>query len=249
MTTPTPNTQWGKVKWKQFRWTKATPDGQGSYRMDKIVKGSKGMSPKELALYCLGLVAAARTTAGLAALGGTEPPEVGVLETKAKAIDTRLGEQVTALAGYNTSTVNVGTSEIETDNALGDYVATAQKATKGAPASVATLGLKLSGTGHHTSPSAPLDQPTGMHVTDGDALTALDLTCHGHRNRTGWIWQICTGDPTVEANWKELGRTTASTYHATGLLSGTKYSFRAAYTVSGQNIQSPWSDPASRIAP
>ena len=218
--------------------------------MDKIVKGSKGMSPKELALYNLGLVAAARTTAGLAALGGTEPPEVGVLETTANAINSRLGEQVTALAGYNTSTVNVGNSEIDANNALDGYVATAQKTTKGDLGLVTTLGLKLSATGHGPSqPTQPLAQPTGMHVTDGDTLAALDLTCHGHGKRTGWVWQVCTGDPTVEANWKELGRTTGSTYHATGLVSGTKYSFRAAYTVSGQNVQSPWSDPASRIAP
>jgi len=80
-------------------------------------------------------------------------------------------------------------------------------------------------------------------------LSAVDLTIHGAHTRTGWIWQACLGDPSIEANWKDIGRTTASSFQATGLISGTKYWFRAAYVVSGQNQQSPWSDPASRTAP
>ena len=47
----------------------------------------------------------------------------------------------------------------------------------------------------------------------------------------------------------KVGMDSKSSFTATGLTSGTKYWFRVAAVGSGTGNQSPWSDPALKMAP
>jgi len=62
-----------------------------------------------------------------------------------------------------------------------------------------------------------------------------------------YLWQVCD-DPIVEANSRQVEAGSQSKFVVTGLTNGMKYWFRVATAGSGTGNQSPWSDPAQKIA-
>jgi hypothetical protein len=97
-------------------------------------------------------------------------------------------------------------------------------------------------------PAAPLEAVVNMSCSAGDHAGELDVMWDGQAGAKMYVLQICTGDPLVEANWRQVDLTTKSKFAVTGLTSGTRYWFRVAARGTG-NTQGPWSDFAEKMAP
>jgi len=66
-----------------------------------------------------------------------------------------------------------------------------------------TTGYDLRHDSHvHTTPDT-LPAPTGFTVARGTLSGTLNVGCDALHGAGGFKCQICTGDPTVEANWKD----------------------------------------------
>ena len=135
-------------------------------------------------------------------------------------------------------------AEKEWDAAIADYGRMAQTKSEGEPAKILVIGLDVAAT---AAPVGKLPAPTGLHTTTGDRAGQTDLACNSVAKARGYIWQVCGGDPTVEANWHPLGQSTKSRYTAKNLASGTKPWFRVAAFGTGDDNQSPWSNPAQGL--
>ena len=73
----------------------------------------------------------------------------------------------------------------------------------GSVAMLETTGYDLRHDSHvHTTPGT-LPAPTGFTVTRGTLSGTLNVGCDALHGAGGYKCQICTGDPTVEANWKD----------------------------------------------
>ena len=98
------------------------------------------------------------------------------------------------------------------------------------------------------SPAQAGEKPTQMNASVGDHPGETDLDCNGRKGVRGYVWQICTGDPSVEANWRYCGQSSGSKYTAKGAVSGSLNWFRVAMMLTGSDNQTPWSDPAESRA-
>ncbi len=75
-----------------------------------------------------------------------------------------------------------------------------------------------------TAKKATVHAPRILHVV-ASAKGEVTLTCPVTKNAT-YKWEVATGDPTIEANWKLLDEVRQSKFVQAGLISGTLYHFR-----------------------
>ena len=121
-----------------------------------------------------------------------------------------------------------------------------QSASGGSGAIILDGGFELAKphAGGHGRATMPL-APTSLAVTMGSHNQALQALWHAAKG-CSWIIQLCD-DPLNEANFKQVGITSRSSFDITGLVSGQKYWVRIAAVKSG--VQGDWSSPVVCMAP
>lgn len=96
------------------------------------------------------------------------------------------------------------------------------------------------------TPTGDLSAPDGLDAGVGDRDGEIDLSWDKvPRARSYTVEQ--SPDPPTANSWQHAAIATKTQTTISGLASGTKYWFRVAAV--GPNGQSPWSNPATRIAP
>ena len=94
--------------------------------------------------------------------------------------------------------------------------------------------------------NATQSAPPSLTATAGDHDGEIDLSWDTVRGARSYVIER-SADPPSETTWAHSGVSTRSRTTIEGLTSGTRYWFRvAAITSSGQT---PWSNPAMKIAP
>lgn len=91
-----------------------------------------------------------------------------------------------------------------------------------------------------------LTAPTGLEAAAGDRDGEIDLTWDKVKGAVSYVIER-SADPPTATSWSHAAVATRSQTTVGGLTSGTKYWFRVAAV--GTNGQSPWSDPATKLAP
>jgi hypothetical protein len=96
-----------------------------------------------------------------------------------------------------------------------------------------------------STPPAPSTPPT-LTATTGDHEGEIDLSWDTIRNARSYTIER-SADPPTDSSWTHAGVSTRSSTTIEGLVSGTRYWFHVAAITN--NGQSPWSNPAMKIAP
>ena len=96
------------------------------------------------------------------------------------------------------------------------------------------------------APIGQLPAPTDLSATTGDRDGELDVQWNRVKGASSYVVEQTT-DAAAATGWKSAGVATKSKQSVTGLTTGTKYWFRVA--AIGAAGQSPWSDPATKVAP
>ncbi|MDT5062879.1 MAG: hypothetical protein QOH63_3338 [Acidobacteriota bacterium] len=91
-----------------------------------------------------------------------------------------------------------------------------------------------------------LAAPTGLEASVGDRDGEIDLVWDKVNKARSYVIER-SADPPTATSWTHAAVATKSQATVGGLTSGTKYWFRVAAV--GPNGQSPWSDPATKLAP
>lgn len=102
---------------------------------------------------------------------------------------------------------------------LGSYV---QVASGGDPEKILSAGFEIRRT---PSPAGLLPAPGNLRAVASSLPGVMDLRWDRVRHRLIYQVEFCTGDPLTES-WKPLVLLGNNTYSASGLASGTAYSFR-----------------------
>ena len=111
--------------------------------------------------------------------------------------------------------------------ALANYVENIANADpNNAEAIITSAGMEMKKTG--------LQNPRVLHVV-ASAKGQVTLTCPASRDAS-YRWDVATGDPTIEANWKMLIEVRQSKHIQNGLISGTYYHFRV-WTLAIKGLQ------------
>jgi hypothetical protein len=140
-------------------------------------------------------------------------------------------------------TTVLNATEAEADRLLTAEGAHVESVSKGDEAKIRSTGMDVRG---DAQPAGDLPAPGNFAVTAGDHDGTLDDTWDRVVGAKSYIIQI-SPDPITPASFVYCGTSTKSSYTATGLESGKKYWQRVAAV--GTAGQSPWSDPAVKIAP
>ena len=94
-----------------------------------------------------------------------------------------------------------------------------------------------------------LSKVQNLSLTVGDNPGEVD----GHWDKVtgnhGYEQELCTGDPTVEANWKRVDASTGSKSTYSGLTSGTRIWARVRAKAPKKENNGTWSQPATLIVP
>lgn len=124
-----------------------------------------------------------------------------------------------------------------TMSSAGSYV---QSTSGGDEAKIISAGMKVQA---DAAPITTLPAPGDLSATAGDQEGEIDLD-----------WDRVKGSKSYEvqksadaSNWQHAGVATKSKMTVSGLTSGTKYWFRVR--AIGSRVNSPWSDPATKVAP
>ena len=126
---------------------------------------------------------------------------------------------------------------------LGGHV---QSASHGDAAVIESSGLGVKGTG---TPVGKLGQVQNLSLTTGDNPGEVDGHWDKLSGRNTYEQHLCTGDPSVEANWKHYGTSGASKTTFTNQPSGTRLWSRVRANASKSENNGPWSQPATIIVP
>jgi hypothetical protein len=105
----------------------------------------------------------------------------------------------------------------------------------------ANMGLRSPQT-----PAGDLDAPTALSASAGKRDGAIDLRWGKVERARSYVIER-SGDPPTATSWTHAAVSTKAQATVGGLTSGTRYWFRVAAV--GPNGQTPWSEPATKIAP
>ena len=117
----------------------------------------------------------------------------------------------------------------------------------GNAAVIETSGFGVGAPTHN--PAGRLAQVQNLSLTTGDNPGAVDGHWNAVTGNHGYNHMTCTGDPSVEANWKTVDGSTASKITYTGLASGTRIWSRVCAKAPKPENNGAWSQPATIIVP
>ena len=164
-------------------------------------------------------------------------PPINTIATNANALEAA---SIAAMGGGVDDTANMRSKEVILDlslKSLAGYVEGIANATPlSAEAIILSAGMDIKGRGVRTK------QNFEVSVTKNPGEVKL---IHKGVTRCTYEFQMST-DITSEDNWETIHNSTRGSCLKSGLISGTRYYFRAA--VVDKNGQSPWSQVISSIA-
>jgi hypothetical protein len=96
------------------------------------------------------------------------------------------------------------------------------------------------------TPAGDLSAPASLSASAGDRDGQIDLRWGKVERARSYVIERSADPPSV-TSWTHAAVSTKSQATVGGLTSGTKYWFRVAAV--GSNGQTPWSEPATKIAP
>ena len=190
--------------------------------------------------------AAAGSPAGLLVFSTPAPIEVANLATSTSALDTARNNKASADNDAKIATQAQLAAEQVFNDDYAAYGRIGQTKSGGDPVKIGAIGLDVAA--GHSAPIGALSAPVNLSATMSDLTGEVDLMCNPVTGARMYIWQVCT-DPMLDANWHQVGMNSKSSFAVTGLTSGTKYWNRVAVVGTGTGNQSPWSDPALKMAP
>lgn len=134
-------------------------------------------------------------------------------------------------------------AEQQMDAAITQLAAYVENITAGDAGKILSGGME---TRADAVPIGALPAPQNLSATAGDQDGDIDLDWDNIRGAKSYRMEK-SSDPITATSWQLVEVVTKSKGTVSGLTSGTKYWFRVA--AIGTAGQSPWSDPATKIAP
>lgn len=236
--------RYGSAIYGVARYTSAAP-GRKSMGA-KVALNIAGLSVADKVTKGNNTGAAAGSAAGILVLGTPAPVEVANLATSTGALDTARNNKATADNNAKIATQAQLAAEQGFNDAYAAYGRIGQTKSGGDPVKIVAIGLDVAVS--HSTPIGAMTAPLNLVATMSDVAGHVDLMCDSGTGVKVYIWQCCS-DPMADANWRQVGMGSASSFTVTSLTSGTKYWFRVAAVGTGTGNQSPWSDPALKMAP
>ena len=228
---------------KQTRTADASRKLEGIKNMSLVALNLRGLPPVLIIQQCTNhktgitnnpavFATPSPTMAAYGTLIATAQTKVTAADAAAKAASAAILDRDNALAALMAS---AGT--------LGSYV---QETTLGDPVKIALANMAVKGT---PTPGGQLGQVQHLSVTAGDTVGSLDYMWDGLRGRSTFELQTCTGDPTVEANWKFAASCRGSRKSLKGQVSGTRVYGRVRAVAPKEEHNGDWSEMVSKIVP
>lgn len=184
-------------------------------------------------------------TAGCAgtALANPTPAEATALATATTDFDAALANQSAKNQALQSATVVKKQKRAVMEAAYASCGGKVQTISAGDGAFILARGYEVAGV---AAPVGELPAPAHVVATMGDLPGEVDVAADRVRGASTYIFQYTT-TPNVPASYQQAGIKTRSSMTVPGLTSGTTYWFRMAAV--GTAGQSPWSDPAEKMAP
>ena len=242
---PTPP-RYGTARYGVARYTSAHAIPERKQRMAKVALNLSGLTVNDKIVKGQATLTAAGSADGIAVFGTPAPAEVATLQAKTDALEDARDQKLAADNVAKTATQAQLAAEQAFNDAYAAYGRIGQTKSGGDPVKIGAIGLDVAAS--HTPPVGALPAPQNLSATMSDLTGEVDVMCDPVPGARLYIWQVCS-DPMTDANWRQVGMDTKSKFAVTGLTSGTKYWFRVAAVGSGTGNQSPWSDPAQKMAP
>jgi len=206
----------------------------------------KGLPPVEVVQRCKEIKAG---LAGHAAVFTTpDPPLTDFTASIATAEDD--------ITAADTATQAAHDAIIKRDNSIAALIAQAmtegsyvQNVANKSDDPAGTVGLANLATKSPSTKLGQLSQVQNLSLTVGDNASEADSHWDKVKGNHGYEHMLCTGDPTVEANWKMVESSTGSKTTYTGLASGTRVWARVRAKAPKKENNGSWSQPATIIVP
>jgi hypothetical protein len=141
-------------------------------------------------------------------------------------------------------TAEQNASEEELDRVVTQLVSHVESIAGGDEKVIRSAGLDVRAASASASSSPPA--PPALTATVGDHDGEINLSWETVRGARSYTIER-SPDPPTESTWVHAGLSTRSKTTIEGLTSGTRYWFRVAALTN--NGQTPWSNPAMKIAP
>jgi hypothetical protein len=129
------------------------------------------------------------------------------------------------------------------DSVLGQLASYVESISGGDEAKITSAGMDVRSA---QTATGDLPAPEGLSASAGDRDGEIDLSWDKVDRARSYVVER-SPDPPTSTSWQHSAVATKSQATVGGLTSGTKYWFRIAAV--GPNGQSPWSNPAPKIAP
>ena len=169
----------------------------------------------------------------------TPPVTMVALQTSLDDFNAKLAARASR-ASADVIAFTVARHELEGElSDLGNYV---NIVAGGDPVIVDASGFPSYDTARTVDTSAPA-APTDLRLRQGELSGSLVARYRPDRARSINQLQTCTGDPNVEANWKDAGMFSGGKAPLSGFTPGATVWVRAR-TVGLKGVMGAWSDPA-----
>lgn len=204
--------------------------------MAKVKLELQAKDPQEMVQFAGSVVTAMTGNTNFA----TPTPALGVVSAKQAELDAKIKARDALEQQKEQATTQIGVLEGELSallTQLGNYV---ESTSGGDAAIIQSAGMDIR---DEATPITELDRPTGLSATHGDNDGEIDLDWNRVKGTKSYEVQMSTDAST----WQHAAISTKSKTTVDGLTSGTKYWFRVRAV--GSNTKSPWSDPATSVAP
>ncbi|MCA9219681.1 MAG: fibronectin type III domain-containing protein [Planctomycetales bacterium] len=171
----------------------------------------------------------------------TPSPDLAAVSSAADNLEAAYNEAQAVRLLAKEKTVAQDAREREADGVLTQLAAYVEATSGGDTATIQSAGMDVR---DEAAPVGDLPAPGDLTATAGDMDGEIDLDWDSVRRASSYLVQQSPDPP---GSWQQVAVVTKSKHTVTGLESGAKYWFRVA--AIGAAGQSPWSQPANKVAP
>jgi len=171
-------------------------------------------------------------------------PDLGDLSTNVNELEGRLTAAQAARQAAKQRTAELAEGEANVDGLLSQLVAYVESVAGNDETAILSAGFDVRGPS--TPASGEPEAPDSLTATAGDHDGEIDLSWESVRGARSYAVERRPDTP-ADSPWTHAAVSTRSSTTIEGLTSGTRYWFRVAAV--GAAGQSPWSNPAMKIAP
>ena len=176
----------------------------------------------------------------------TPKPPLATAAAHTADLEAKIGAVTTAEEAVKTAYIVRDASAAVVVADLNVSLPYVQETSAGDPTIIAKANLD---TRSQAAPVGKMPQVQNVSLTTGDTPGTVDAHWDAVSGRKGFEQAHCTGDPSVEANWKLVGSSSASKTTFTDLTSGTRLWVRVRAKRTKPENDGPWSQPATIIVP